>query len=77
MAYNKRARRAALRQEAPDLVLRGGRVVNVFTGEMETADVAVVDGSIVGVGQFPRGKEEYDVSGKTVLPGLIDAHLPW
>ena len=75
MAYNKRARRAALRQEAPDLVLRGGRVVNVFTGEMETADVAVVDGSIVGVGQFPRGKEEYDVSGKTVLPGLIDAHL--
>ena len=42
---------AVARGDAPaDLVLRNGRIVNVFSGEMEQADVAIVDGFIAGIG---------------------------
>ena len=58
-----------------DLVLKRGRVLNVFTGDVETADVAVVDGTIAGVGDGYRGVEEIDLAGAYVAPGLIDAHV--
>jgi adenine deaminase len=59
--------------EAPDLVLRGGRVLSVFTGEVFQADVAIADGFIVGVGEYD-GPETVDVAGMYVLPGFIDGH---
>ena len=58
-----------------DLVLKGARVVNLFSGEIQKADVAVYDGFIVGVGLEYHGIEEVDVSGKWITPGLIDGHL--
>jgi len=36
--------------EPADLLLRGGQVINVFTGEIRHADVAVKDGLVAGVG---------------------------
>lgn len=57
-----------------DLVLKNGRFVNVFTGEVTAADIAVCGGKIVGFGAY-EGEEEIDVSGKIVLPGYIDAHV--
>jgi adenine deaminase len=66
---------AAARGEAPaDLVLKGGRVVNVFTGDIERADVAIVGDRIVGVGRY-RGRVVRDVRGGVVAPGLVDGHL--
>lgn len=63
------------RGDAPaDVVFRGGRVVNVFTGELLRQDVAVKDGYIVGVGDY-EGETVLDVTGKYLCPGLIDAHL--
>jgi adenine deaminase len=61
--------------EPADLVLKGGRVLSVFTGELLEADVAVCDGSIAGVGPGYAGGEEFDASGLTVLPGFIDGHM--
>ncbi|MBW1867805.1 MAG: hypothetical protein JRI73_00580 [Deltaproteobacteria bacterium] len=58
-----------------DLVLKGARVVNLFSGRIQETDVAVYDGLIVGVGLEYHGKEEVDVSGKWIAPGLIDGHL--
>jgi len=58
-----------------DLVLKGGQVVNVFSGDIERKDVAISDGVIVGVGLDYHGKEEIDVSSQWVVPGLIDGHL--
>jgi adenine deaminase len=58
-----------------DLVFRGGKIANVFTGEVETADLAVYNGLIAGVGSGYHGSEEIDVSHKTITPGLIDGHL--
>ena len=66
--------RVAQRQEKADLVLKGGVVCNVFTGEFLRADIAIADGTIAGVGLY-EGIREIDISGRTVCPGFIDAHL--
>jgi adenine deaminase len=66
----------AARNEVPaDLVLKRGWVVNVFTGAISEKDVAIYDGVIVGVGSGYQGKEEKDIDGKWVIPGLIDGHI--
>jgi len=61
--------------EPADLVLRDGRVINVFTGEIVEADLAVADDRIVGVGDGYGADEEIDLGGRYVCPGLIDAHV--
>ncbi len=72
MSSRETARRVAIaRGEAPaDLALRGGRVLNVFSGEVVDADVALCGEMIAGVGHY-RGIEEIDL----VLPGFIDGHI--
>jgi adenine deaminase len=60
--------------EPADLVVRGGRVLSVFTREWLEADVALVDGVIAGVGSYDGGAS-LDASGSYVVPGFIDAHL--
>ncbi|MBV9282828.1 MAG: adenine deaminase, partial [Chloroflexi bacterium] len=65
---------AIARGDVPaDLVLSGGRVLSVFTGEVFRADVAIADGHVVGVGSY-AAPETYDVTGKVLVPGLIDGH---
>ena len=57
-----------------DIVLRGGTVV-MADGE-ERVDLAIEDGRIAAIApELPGGKEEIDVHGLTVLPGVIDVHL--
>ena len=64
------------RGDAPaDLLLRDGRVLNVFTGQVEPADVAVFAGRIAGVGPGYDAREVIDLGGSYVAPGLIDAHV--
>ncbi len=57
-----------------DLVLKNANVVNVFTEEIQKADIAIVEGIIVGIGNY-KGKVEHDVKGNYVCPGFIDSHL--
>lgn len=71
----QRAVRIARQQEPADLCLRGGTVVNVFTGELERADVAIADGRIIGVGDFPAALEAVDVQGAILAPAFIDGHI--
>ena len=59
---------------APDLVLKNARIVNVFTKEIESGDVAIKDGYIVGIGEFD-GEEEIDIGGRIMCRGLIDGHI--
>ena len=60
--------------EPADLVVRGGRVLSVFTREWLDADIAVVDGVVAGVGRY-EGHETLDATGRYVVPGFIDAHM--
>ncbi|MEA2279518.1 MAG: adenine deaminase [Solirubrobacteraceae bacterium] len=57
-----------------DLLLRGGRVVNVFTHEILDTAVALRGDRIVGLGERPA-REVVDLDGRYVCPGLIDAHV--
>ncbi len=67
---------AVARGERPaDRVLRNARVVNVFSGRVETTDIAIAGERIAGLGPGYRGHEEQDLGGAYVLPGLIDAHV--
>ncbi|MBO0707027.1 MAG: adenine deaminase [Candidatus Dormibacteraeota bacterium] len=64
------------RGEAPaDLVVTGGRVFNVFTGEWMETEVAIADGHVVGLGEGYQGGRRLDVDGHHVVPGFIDAHM--
>ncbi|MEA2513960.1 MAG: adenine deaminase [Thermomicrobiales bacterium] len=74
MAWRRRL--VAARGTGPaDLLLVGGKVVNVFSGELEEADVAIVGNRIAYVGSFGRAWETIDVRGKIIAPSFIDAHV--
>jgi adenine deaminase len=66
--------RAARGAVEADLLLRGGRVVNVFTHEIVETSIAVRGDRIVGLGDLPA-RETMDLEGRYVCPGLIDAHV--
>jgi adenine deaminase len=70
------ARRIAVARgdEPADIVLKGGRVLSVFTREWLEADVAIADGWIAGLGDY-EGRETIDAGGRYVVPGFIDAHM--
>ncbi len=59
----------------PDLVLKGGRIVNVYTGEINKGDIVMKAHKIVGMYDEYDGKVNIDVSGKYILPGFIDGHI--
>ena len=67
------------RGEAPaDLVITGGRLVNVLSGEVYPAEVAIFSGRIAGVSRTPgeyRGRETIDIAGDYLAPGFMDAHV--
>ena len=67
---------AVARGDRPaDLALRNGRLVNVLSGDIEDADVALYGGCIAGVGAGYAAVEEVDLQGAFIAPGLIDAHV--
>jgi adenine deaminase len=70
------ARRLAVARgdEPADVVVRGGRVLSVFTREWLDTDVAIVDGWIAGLGEY-EGREVVDAAGRYITPGFIDAHM--
>ncbi|HNU79258.1 MAG TPA: amidohydrolase family protein, partial [Bacillota bacterium] len=69
----KRIEIAAGREKA-DLVIKNASIVNVFTNEILSGDIAIHDSLIAGVGDY-SGKEEIDAGGMYVCPGLIDCHV--
>ena len=65
---------AAQEKTVPDLVLKNGTVLNVFTGELLHEDVAIAKGYIIGTGSY-TAKREVDVSGKFIVPAFVNAHV--
>ena len=61
--------------EPADLVLENGRLVNVFSGEIHTTDIAISGSRIVGLGTGYHAREVTDMGGRYVCPGFIDAHV--
>ena len=61
-------------REPAALVLKNGRLVNVFSGEIYPAGVAIEDGKVVAIGDY-RGREEVDLKGKVICPAFINSHV--
>ena len=68
----QRRLRAGRGETEVDLVIGGGLVGNVYTGEWLQQDIALYDGIIVGMGDYPGPRVE--MVGHYVLPGFIDGH---
>jgi N-acyl-D-aspartate/D-glutamate deacylase len=60
---------------SPNLVIRGGTIMDGSGGDPFEADVAVEGGRITAIGQsLPKGAEEIDARGRLVTPGFVDVH---
>ncbi len=66
--------RVARGEEGADLLFKNSRLVNVLSGEIHEADVAIADTRVVGIGDY-EAKEVLDLDGAYLCPGLIDGHL--
>jgi adenine deaminase len=57
-----------------DAVFKNASIFDPFTCVWDEKTLAVKDGIVLGTGDY-RGKKEYNLSGKYIVPGLIDAHV--
>src|SRR5882724_7165752 len=61
-------------EQPAELLFRNARLVNVLSGEIYGADVAVDDGRIIGLGEY-EAKNVIDLDGAYLAPSLLDAHF--
>src|SRR5512137_2375091 len=65
--------------EPAEILVKNARLVNVYTGEIHPADIALAHSRIVGVSTDANAsytaQQVYDVGGRYVCPGFIDAHV--
>ncbi len=66
--------RVARGEEEAELLLKNARLVNVLSGEVHEADVAIAYTRVIGVGDY-EAKEVLDLGGAYLCPGLIDGHV--
>jgi adenine deaminase len=78
-AERRRAADVAAGAAGADVVFRGGRVVDVFSGRIRRADVAVAGTRIAAVGDVSActgpETEAVDCDSLFVLPGFVEPHL--
>ena len=61
-------------EKKADLLLKNARMVNVFSGRIESADIALSNGLIAGFGD-QAARQTVDLAGRYVAPGFIDGHV--
>ena len=61
-------------EQRAELLFKNARVVNVLSGEIHQANVAVEDGRVVGFGDY-RARRVLDLNGAYLAPSLIDGHF--
>lgn len=60
-----------------DLALKGGTILTITKGTIENGIIIIQNGKITAMGmdlKIPQGIKVRDVSGKYVMPGIIDSH---
>lgn len=63
--------------EAQDILLKNGTLLTITQGTIENGDILIINGKIKNIGRnlsAPEGVKVIDVSGKYVMPGIIDSH---
>jgi adenine deaminase len=68
----------ALGSKPADVIVAGGTLANVYTGELHRADIAICGQMIAAIGDVDRAHGPdttvVDATGMTVAPGLLDQH---
>jgi len=62
---------------AQDIALKGGTVLTITNGTIENGTIVIQKGKIVAIGKdipIPDGIKVVDVTGKFIMPGVIDSH---
>lgn len=57
-----------------DTVIKNCQIVNVFSGKIQTGDIALSGDKIAGIGEY-QGVHEVDAQGRYAVPGFIDSHI--
>ena len=57
-----------------DLLLTNGKIINTFTGSVDSGNVAIYRDKIAGIGDYRQAKETIDLKGSYLSPGLINGH---
>ncbi|WP_307290921.1 adenine deaminase [Bacillus sp. SORGH_AS_0510] len=76
MERNQLTRRilVASGKEPADTVIKNGKIIDVFNGEIMKGDIAIIDGYFAGIGEY-EGKQIIDAKGCYVSPAFIDGHV--
>lgn len=65
---------AAGKKTSADIVIKNGKIIDVFNLQIIEADVAITEGMIVGIGDY-QGKMTIDAEGRYISPAFIDSHV--
>ena len=61
-------------EQPAELLFKNAKLVNVLSGEIHPANVAVDDGRIIGIGDY-KARKVIDLRGGYLAPSLIDGHF--
>ena len=58
-------------------IKKNGKVINVFTDEIEKINILIENDTIIGLGDYSDEDADVinDVKGKYICPGFIDGHI--
>jgi adenine deaminase len=67
---------AAKGEKRGSLLLKNGKILNLFTGEIEENNLLLENGYIAGIGkEYQDAQRIIDVRGLYILPGFIESHI--
>jgi adenine deaminase len=61
-------------KQIADILLTGGKLVNVLSGEIYAENIAIGGERIIGLGNYPA-RRRIDIRGSYVCPGFIEGHI--
>jgi adenine deaminase len=61
-------------EQPAELLFKNAKLVNVLSGEIHAANIAVDDGRVVGIGDY-KARKVIDLRGAYLAPSLIDGHF--
>jgi adenine deaminase len=64
----------ASKREPADTVIKNGKIIDVFNGEIIEGDLAIVDGYFAGIGDY-EGNRVIDAKGRYISPAFIEGHV--
>lgn len=74
MRYLQQKLSIARGEKPAELLFKNAKLVNVLSGEIYPANVAVADGRVIGIGDY-KAEKVINLKGAYLAPSLIDGHF--